>query len=217
MPNKKFNTIKFVTYLTVGLILFFGWAGVNYYNYTHVEYQKSTEIQETTQIIQEEVNEIEMIQEELRMEQRIVSLPPTAAGEVMIEPHAAMEALPEMAPETSVGGLETHVEEPTASVAPPEEPVMEALPEEYIEEEAYAMDTYYLELEARILELEVEKLRLEKEEKELVEDIKGLFDIFTPNIQNPLLNIVILPILAYLFKKMLDFIFRRLEERYAAQ
>lgn len=71
----------------------------------------------------------------------------------------------------------------------------------------------YAELQARIERLEAEKKALEVEKKEVVGEIKNMFDIFKFNTGNPFINIVLLPFFAYFIKKVLDFLFARLEDK----
>lgn len=71
----------------------------------------------------------------------------------------------------------------------------------------------YAELQARIEKLEAEKKALEESKTEVVGEIKSMFDIFKFDTGNPFINIVFLPFVAYSIKKILDFLFARLEER----
>ena len=69
-------------------------------------------------------------------------------------------------------------------------------------------------LQDRIDQLEAEKKQLEAEKKEIVIDIQSFYDIFTFGAGNPMVNIVVLPLLFYVGKRTLGILFDKLEEKY---
>ena len=62
---KKFNVIKFLTYLTFGLCILGGWGYVNYTNYTIQQHQQQS-LSENVVMITDEVQNIEVEQDILR-------------------------------------------------------------------------------------------------------------------------------------------------------
>lgn len=68
-------------------------------------------------------------------------------------------------------------------------------------------------LEARILELEAEKEELKAEKMDIKEQIKETFNLFKLDYENPMVNAVVIPVLLYFLKKLLDLGFARIEER----
>ena len=72
---KKFNIIKFFTYLTIGLCILGSWGYLNYANYTIKEHLAQVQIVENVTMINETVEDIEIKQDMLRTEQRVAPVP----------------------------------------------------------------------------------------------------------------------------------------------
>lgn len=86
-------------------------------------------------------------------------------------------------------------ESPVASAAPaPENPIVD-------------------ELESRIEELENEKIALEESKTSIINEIREFTSIFKLNANNPMINIVVLPLLLYGGKKLLDILFKYLDKK----
>jgi hypothetical protein len=183
MPNKKFNVIKFTTYLITGLFLFSVWAGANYYNYISNAELAQVEKNVNVEMIVETVEDIEMEQMELRMEQRVALTPPPRPNAMVIPPMSRYDGS----------------DEPTRSVAP-----SPPAPSPVVDE-----------LQERIDELEAEKAELLTEKKQIVLDIDDLYSIFKLDVGNPMINIVVLPLLLYVGRRILKILFDRLEAKIA--
>ena len=190
MSDVKFKKHKFISYLTIGLTLFVCWAGINYYS---ISQQEQSTLQ-NVQMIEEEVVAIQVEQYQLMEEQLVIieeiptataSRPPRGGSLISrIDPTIA----PVMAAPT-----------PTPMVISPEEERFVELDNEIAERE---------EIEAELLaELEAEKITLG-------ESFLGLKQISKMDVTNPIVNILILPLVGWFIKRLIDFGFARLEDRY---
>lgn len=71
----------------------------------------------------------------------------------------------------------------------------------------------YDELQRRIDVLEKEKVEYESDKHSIIQDVMSVAKLFKWNIDNPLINIVILPLLLYINKKILDLVFNILNKK----
>lgn len=71
------------------------------------------------------------------------------------------------------------------------------------------------ELQARIDKLEEDKKALEKERSYIKKTILDSFNVFKGiRTDNPLVNAIIIPIFLYFMKKLIDLLFRKMEDRH---
>jgi hypothetical protein len=196
MSDVKFKKHKFISYLTIGLTLFVCWAGVNYYSI----HQESVSTQQNVEMIAEEVDAIEVEQYQM-MEEQLVIIEDIQETERISRKSAVR-------PSSPVGGFLMTVKPPTnvvhsASAPPPE------------------IDTStdrLVELGDKIAEREAIKeellAELEAETMTLGESFKAMRHITKMDVKNPLVNLLILPLIGWVGKKTIDFGFKRLEEKY---
>lgn len=71
-----------------------------------------------------------------------------------------------------------------------------------------------VELQSRINKLESEKQRYLSKKNFINKKIRKNMTLFKMDEKNPIINIVLLPLLAYFFKKIVDLGFRRLEKKF---
>ena len=75
-------------------------------------------------------------------------------------------------------------------------------------------DPMYNELQERIDELEAEKIEYKEEKGRIASEIEDVMSLFTVDIKNPMINIVLLPVFGYGLRRFLKLIFDKLEEKF---
>jgi hypothetical protein len=199
MADEKFQKHRFITYLSIGLTLFVCWAGVNYYSI----HQESLSTQQNVEMIVEEVDAIEVEQYQM-MEEQLVIIEDIQETERISRKSAVRHSSP-------VGGFLMTVKPPTNVVhsasAPPPTPI-----------EIDTSTERLVELGDKIAEREAIKeellAELEEETMTLGESFKAMRHITKMDVKNPLVNLLILPLIGWVGKKTIDFGFKRLEEKY---
>lgn len=181
----KFKWWRFGTYLTIGLLCFGTWVSYNYNTYVVNGQVAQMEIEENYQIIEETQEELSLEQHDLRMVQEIMS-PQSATAEPSRRLSRAPSAL--SAPSGSFAA--------SRPTPPSSDPMRD-------------------ELQARIDRLEDEKEALEREKHYIKQAILDSVSVFKGiKVDNPLVNAIIIPIFLYIMKKLIDMLFRRLEEKH---
>lgn len=212
---EKFRWTRFFIYLIVGFIILGIWGYTNYINYVQVEQATYAQIKLNNNLIDTAVEDIETKQMELRQVQRayrdeslamivepsrLPASPPIAASPYPIDSDSDSDNVPDTydkCPNTPLNMVvrEDGCPEPSSVTPVPVEPIVD-------------------KLQNRIDELEKEKQAYLSEKGHIAKEIEDVMTLFKIDAKNPFINIVLLPMFAYFFKKLIDFGFKRLEEKF---
>lgn len=185
MKQKRLNIYRIATYIFFVVMVVGAWGSYNYINYLRVEHAKEMEIKENVNMIKETVNDINKIQTRLSIEQNEI------INEIVSNAPPAASA-ERTIPENN----HTHYRE--------RRPIYD--PEEGINR--------INELQDKIDRLEAEKIQFEQDKYDISKQIQNVFTVFKLNASNPLINVIFLPLVGYFLKKLIDFGFARIEEKY---